>query len=42
VSDGRAASYPAIAAADGGFVVAYTDQSDDASVVRAVRLRQFD
>lgn len=38
VSDGRAASYPAVAAAGGGFVVAYTDQLGEASVIRALRL----
>ena len=39
ISDGRAASYPAIAAADGAFVVAYTDQLGEASVIRALRVQ---
>jgi hypothetical protein len=39
LSTGPAASYPAIAATADGFVVAWTDQSDGASVVRVRRVR---
>jgi hypothetical protein len=38
VSNGRAASYPAIAATAAGFVVAFTDQLDGQSIVRALRV----
>jgi hypothetical protein len=38
VSTGRIASYPAIAAAGDGFLVAWTDQSQEPSVIRAVRV----
>ena len=38
LSRGRAASYPAIAATTSGFVVAFTDQLDGRSVVRALRV----
>ena len=35
---GGIASYPAIAAVDDGFVVAWTDQAANASVIRARRV----
>jgi hypothetical protein len=38
LSEGRAASYPAVAPTSDGFVVAYTDQLDDRSVIRALRV----
>jgi len=38
LSRGRAASYPAIAATTSGFVVAFTDQLEGRSVVRALRV----
>jgi hypothetical protein len=38
LTDGRAASYPAIAATSSGFVVAFTDQLGSRSVVRALRV----
>jgi hypothetical protein len=39
ISTGRAASYPAVAAVDGGFVVAWTEQSDGRSIVRSLLIR---
>jgi hypothetical protein len=39
VSRGRIASYPAITAAGDGFLVAWTDQSDGPSIIRALRVR---
>lgn len=39
LTDGRAASYPAIASADGAFVVAYTDQLGEVSVIRTLRVQ---
>jgi hypothetical protein len=39
ISAGRIATYPALAAAGDGFVVAWTDQSNDRSVVHALRVR---
>jgi hypothetical protein len=38
ISDGRIASYPAIAAVSDGFVVAFTDQSDTPSTIRVLRI----
>jgi len=38
LSPGRASSYPAVVASGDAFVVAYTDQLDDRSVVRALRV----
>jgi hypothetical protein len=38
VSSGRAASYPAVAATTTGFVVAFTDQLESRSVVRALHV----
>jgi len=42
ISDGRMAMYPAVAATRAGFVVAWTDQSADRAVVRALRLGELD
>jgi hypothetical protein len=39
LSTGRIASYPAIAAVGDGFVVAWTDQSDQQSTIRALRVQ---
>ena len=39
LSTGRVASYPSIAAAGDGFVVAWTDQSDNASIIRVLQVR---
>ena len=39
VSTGGIASYPAIAAVGDGFLVAWTDQAEGASVIRALRVR---
>lgn len=39
LSTGRIASYPAIAAVGDGFLVAWTDQSEEPSTIRAVRVR---
>jgi hypothetical protein len=39
LSTGGVASYPAIAAVGDGFVVAWTDQAEGASVIRALRVR---
>jgi hypothetical protein len=39
LSTGRVASYPSIAAAVDGYVVAWTDQSDHASIIRVLRVR---
>lgn len=39
VSTGRIASYPAIAAVSGGFLIAWTDQSEEPSTIRAQRMR---
>ena len=39
LSTGRIAIYPAIAAAGDGFVVAWTDQSDKESTIRALRVQ---
>jgi len=38
LSSGRAASYPAVVASGNAFVVAYTDQLEDRSVVRVLRV----
>jgi hypothetical protein len=38
LSQGRAASYPAVVASGNAFVVAYTDQLEDRSVVRVLRV----
>jgi hypothetical protein len=38
LSRGRAASYPAIVATTSGFVVAFTDQLESRSIVRALRV----
>ena len=40
ISEGRTASYPAIAAVREGFVVAYTDQSDKQSTIQVFRIPQ--
>lgn len=39
VSTGRIASYPAIAAVGDGFLVAWTDQSQEPSTIRAIRVQ---
>ena len=39
LSTGRVASYPSIAAAGDGYVVAWTDQSDNASIIRVLQVR---
>ena len=39
LSTGRIASYPAIAAAGDGFLIAWTDQSEEPSTIRALRVR---
>jgi hypothetical protein len=39
VSTGRIASYPAITAVGDGFLVAWTDQSEEPSTIRALRIR---
>jgi hypothetical protein len=38
VSEGRIASYPAIAAVREGFVIAFTDQADTSSTIRVLRI----
>lgn len=42
VSTGRVETYPAVAATREGFVVAWTDQSADRAVVRALRVTKLD
>ena len=39
LSSGRVASYPSIAAVGDGYVVAWTDQSDNASIIRVLRVQ---